>query len=381
MGTAATMSLLTEALGMMLPGTGAITSEDPRRVEAAHASGRRIVELVAGDVRPSSILTPSAFDNAIAVLAAIGGSTNAVIHLCAIAGRRGIELPLSRFADIGRRVPMIVDVEPSGRALIDAFDVAGALPAVQAEIAEHLDLDVRTVGERPLSAELADAADRSADGVIRRRSAALFVSGGIAVAHGSLAPDGAIMKVSAASPELLRLRGRAVVFRGYEDLQARIDDPALDVTPESVLVIAGCGPIGVPGMPEWGMAPIPRKLARQGVRDMARVTDGRMSGTSFGTVLLHAAPEAAAGGPIGLLRDGDVIDWDIPAGRADVLLSAGELAARRVEAEPYRSPHLRGWPRLYQEHVMQAPDGCDLDFLRAPTPAHRRFVEPVVGRS
>jgi dihydroxy-acid dehydratase len=381
MGTAATMSLLTEALGMMLPGTGAITAEDPRRVEAAEASGRRIVELVAADVRPSSILTPAAFDNAIAVLAAIGGSTNAVIHLCAIAGRRGIELPLARFAEIGRRVPMIVDVEPSGHALIDAFDAAGALPAVQAEIAEHLDLGVRTVGTAPLADVLAGAAGRTADGVIRPRADALFASGGIAVARGSLAPDGAIMKVSAASPALLRLRGRAVVFRGYEDLQARIDDPDLDVTPESVLVIAGCGPIGVPGMPEWGMAPIPRKLARQGVTDMARVTDGRMSGTSFGTVLLHAAPEAAAGGPIGLVRDGDVIDWDIPAGRADVLVSDGELAARRAEAKPYRSPHLRGWPRLYQEHVMQAPDGCDLDFLRAPTPAHLRFVEPVVGRS
>jgi len=276
---------------------------------------------------------------------------------------------------------MIVDVEPSGHALIDAFDAAGALPAVQAEIAEHLDLGVRTVGAAPLADVLAGAAGRSADGVIRPRADALFASGGIAVARGSLAPDGAIMKVSAASPALLRLRGRAVVFRGYEDLQARIDDPDLDVTPESVLVIAGCGPIGVPGMPEWGMAPIPRKLARQGVHDMARVTDGRMSGTSFGTVLLHAAPEAAAGGPIGLLRDGDVIDWDIPAGRADVLLSDDELAARRAAAPPYRSPHLRGWPRLYQEHVMQAPDGCDLDFLRAPTPAHLRFVEPVVGRS
>lgn len=381
MGTAATMALVAEALGMMLPGTASITAEDPRRPEAAFASGLRIVELVAADRRPSAILTPAAFDNAVAVLAAIGGSTNAVIHLCAIAGRRGIELPLSRFAEIGSRVPMIVDVEPSGQALVDSFDAAGALPAVLAEIAEHLDLGVTTVGEAPLGDVLSGAAARRPGGVIRPRADALFASGGIAVARGSLAPDGAIMKVSAASPSLLRLRGPAVVFRGYEDLQARLDDPGLDVTPESVLVIAGCGPIGVPGMPEWGMAPVPRKLARRGVRDIARVTDGRMSGTSFGTVLLHAAPEAAAGGPIGLLRDGDMIDWDIPAGRADVLVGDAEMAERRAAAPAPRTAHLRGWPRLYQEHVMQAPDGCDLDFLRAPTPAHLTFIEPVVGRS
>jgi dihydroxy-acid dehydratase len=381
MGTAATMALVTEALGMMLPGTAAIPAEDPRRVTAAEASGRRIVGLAQEDLRPSAILTSAAFDNALAVLAAIGGSTNAVIHLCAIAGRRAVPLPLERFAEIGRRVPMIVDVEPSGHALIDAFDAAGGLPAVLAEIADHVDFDVATVGERPLAETVAEGAPRVADGVIRPRDHALFASGGIAVARGSLAPDGAIMKVSAASPELLRHRGPAVVFNGYEDMQARIDDPDLDVTADSVLVMAGCGPIGVPGMPEWGMVPIPAKLARQGVRDMARVTDGRMSGTSFGTVLLHAAPEAAAGGPIGLVRDGDIIEWDIAAGRADLLVSDEELAARGAATPPPQSAHVRGWPLLYQQHVMQAPDGCDFDFLRAPTPAHLPFVEPVVGRS
>lgn len=380
MGTASTMALLSEALGFMLPGAGAIPSGDARLVAMAEATGRRAVELVREDLRPSRILTPAAIDNAITVLAALAGSTNAVIHLCAIAGRRAIRPPLERFDELSRRVPVIVDMAPSGQHLMDAFFEAGGLPTVLREIAPFLDTTASTVTGRPLADTIARA--RPPDGAaIRTRGNPVAASGGIAVLRGSLAPDGAMMKTSAASPALFRHRGPAVVFRGHEDLYARIDDPALRVRAESVLVLTGCGPRGVPGMPEWGQIPIPKRLLEAGVTDMVRISDARMSGTSYGTVLLHVAPEAAVGGPLALVRDGDTIALDVEARTIDLEVPAEELALRRAALRPWPSPHRRGWPRLYEEHVTQAPDGCDFDFLEARSADDLPFVPPTIGKS
>jgi dihydroxy-acid dehydratase len=250
---------------------------------------------------------------------------------------------------------------------------------VLAVLGELVDLTLPTVAGVPLSVGASAAPPPS--GALRSADAPLRRDGAFAVVTGSLAPDGAVLKTSAASPELFRHRGPALVFHSYEDMRARIDDPALEVTADTVLVLAGCGPVGVPGMPEWGMIPVPAKLAASGVTDMVRVTDARMSGTSFGTVFLHAAPEAAVGGPIALIRDGDPVEVDVAAGRLDLAVDAAELSRRRDAWSPPVSPHLRGWPALYQRHVTQAPQGCDLDFLRAPTQAHRRLIPPVVGRS
>ncbi|MGW0588498.1 dihydroxy-acid dehydratase [Streptosporangium sp. NPDC002607] len=380
MGTASTMALLTESIGMSLPGTASIPTGDPRARVGAEQAGRRIVAMVEEGLRPSAIMTSAAFDNAVTVLAAIGGSTNAVIHLCAIAGRLGLRIPLERFQELGLRVPVLADVSPSGQYLMDAFDRAGGLPALLAEIADHLDLRTMTVTGGPLGDYVA-ATGGSPRGAIRSLDSPVREHGGIAVLRGNLAPDGAVLKTSAASPELFRHRGPALVFRGWHDLRRRLDDPDLPLSADTVLVLTGCGPKGVPGMPEWGMIPIPARLAASGVKDMVRISDGRMSGTSFGTCVLHVAPEAAAGGPLGLVQDGDMIELDVEAGLLQVDVSESEFEARRRLAEPFRTPHLRGWPRLYQDHVTQAPEGCDLDFLQAPTPEHRRFVEPVVGRS
>ena len=380
MGTASTMAQLSEALGFMLPGAGAIPTGDARLVAAADASGRRAVELVREDLRPSRILTPASLDNAITVLAAIAGSTNAVIHLCAIAGRRAIRPPLERFDELSRRVPVVADMAPSGTHLMDAFFAAGGLPTVLREIEPFLDTTTVGVTGRPLSETIRAA--RPADGkAIRGRSDPVAASGGIAVLRGSLAPDGAIMKTAAATPALFRHRGPAVVFRGHQDLYARIDDPALAVTAESVLVLTGCGPRGVPGMPEWGQIPIPKRLLEAGGTDMVRISDARMSGTSYGTVVLHVAPEAAVGGPLALVRDGDPIRLDVEARVLDLEVDDEELARRRIDLAPWPTVHRRGWPRLYQEHVTQAPDGCDFDFLEARSAEDLPFVPPTIGRS
>ncbi|MEO8229676.1 MAG: dihydroxy-acid dehydratase [Chloroflexota bacterium] len=380
MGTASTMAQLSEALGFMLPGAGAIPSGDARLVAAADASGRRAVELVREDLRPSRILTPASVDNAITVLAAIAGSTNAVIHLCAIAGRRAIRPPLERFDELSRRVPVVADMAPSGAHLMDAFFEAGGLPTVLREIEPYLDTTTVGVTGRTLAETIRAA--RAADGLaIRSRSDPVAASGGIAVLRGSLAPDGAIMKTAAATAALLRHRGPAVVFRGHEDLYARIDDPDLAVTAESVLVLAGCGPRGVPGMPEWGQIPIPRRLLDAGVSDMVRISDARMSGTAYGTVVLHVAPEAAVGGPLALVRDGDPIRLDVEARVVELEVDVAELARRRADLAPWPTVHRRGWPRLYQEHVTQAPDGCDFDFLEARSADDLPFVPPTIGRS
>ncbi|NEA99242.1 IlvD/Edd family dehydratase [Streptomyces sp. SID13726] len=364
MGTASTMALVAEALGTVVPGVAGTPAPDSRLLAAAHGTGRLAVELVAGERRPSTFLTKGSFHNAIVALAAIGGSTNAVVHLLAIAGRLGVELTLDDFDRIGSRVPVLVDLQPAGRFLMEDFHRAGGLLAVLREVADLLDPDALTVTGKPLVDHLADAPIWDAE-VIRTRARPLVEEGGIAVLRGSLAPDGALIKPAAASPHLLRHRGRAVVFDSIEDFHARVDDPDLDVDAASVLVLRGCGPKGYPGMPEVANMPLPTKLLEQGVRDMVRVCDGRMSGTAYGTVVLHVAPEAAAGGPLALVRTGDVISLDVEARRIDLEVPADELAARTPDTatvEGFADPR-RGWERLYVDHVQQADTGADLDFL------------------
>ncbi len=380
MGTASTMTSLSEALGMMLPGTASIPATDARRMQAATATGRRIVQMVHEDLRPSKILTSAAFENAIRALLALGGSTNAVVHLIAMAGRRNIRLPLSRFDELARTTPFLVNLMPSGQHLMDRFYAAGGLPAVLAEIRDLLNLDSLTVTGRTLGENIARA--RSFDReVICSRENPLAENGALAVLTGNLAPRGAVIKVSAASPKLMQHRGRAVVFHDYEDLLARINDSALPVDADSVLVLQNAGPKGVPGFPEWGSIPIPTKLLQAGVTDVVRISDSRMSGTAFGTVVLHVAPEAAGGGLIGLVQDGDVIELDVASRRLQLLVDDAELSRRRAAWLPRPIKHLRGYPRLYIDHVLQADEGCDFDFLRPASEDELEFVQPVVGRS
>ncbi|NUT48674.1 MAG: dihydroxy-acid dehydratase [Saccharothrix sp.] len=364
MGTASTMALLAEALGTVVPGVAGTPAPDSRLLEAAHDTGRLAVDLVEADRRPSTFLTKASFHNAIVALAAIGGSTNAVVHLLAIAGRLGVDLTLDDFDRIGSRVPVLVDLQPAGRHLMEDLHRAGGLLAVLREVRDLLDPDALTITGTPLVDHLDDAPIWDSE-VIRPRSTPLVAEGGIAVLRGNLAPRGAVIKPAAASPHLLRHRGRAVVFDSIEDFHARIDDPDLDVDADSVLVLRGCGPKGYPGMPEVSNMPLPRKLLEQGVRDMVRVCDGRMSGTAYGTVVLHVAPEAAAGGPLARVRTGDVISLDVEARRIDVELTDGELAARMpndATLAGFANPR-RGWERLYVDHVLQADTGADLDFL------------------
>jgi dihydroxy-acid dehydratase len=364
MGTASTMGLLAEALGMVPPGLAGTPAPDSRLLAGAHDAGRLAIDLVAEARRPSDVLTRAAFHNAIVTLAAIGGSTNAVVHLLAIAGRVGVELTLDDVDEIGSGVPVLVDLQPAGRFLMEDLHRAGGLLAVLREVRDLLDPTALTVTGRPLVDYLDDAAVWD-DAVIRPRSAPMIEHGGIAVLRGSLAPDGALIKPAAASAHLLQHRGRALVFDSVEDFHARIDDPELDVDADTVLVLRGCGPKGYPGMPEVANLPLPRKLLAQGVRDMVRICDGRMSGTAYGTVVLHVAPEAAAGGPLGLVRTGDVIVLDVAGRRIDVEVPADELARREPSAAmtgAFAAP-TRGWERLYVDHVQQADTGADLDFL------------------
>ncbi|HTW12297.1 MAG TPA: IlvD/Edd family dehydratase [Solirubrobacteraceae bacterium] len=365
MGTASTMAVVAEALGTVPPGLAGTPAADSRLLEAAHATGRLAVELVHRDRRPSTFLTRGSFHNAIVALAATGGSTNAVLHLLAIAGRLGVELTLDDFDRIGAGVPLLVNLQPAGRYLMDDLHRAGGPLAALREVRDLLDPEALTVTGRPL-VEYLDTAQIWDPDVIASRQAPLQPEAGISVLRGSLAPGGALIKPAAASPRLLRHRGRAVVFDSIEDFRARIDDPELDVDEDSVLVLRGCGPRGYPGMPEVSNMPLPRKLLERGVRDMVRVCDGRMSGTAYGTVVLHVTPEAAAGGPLALVRSGDWIELDVAARRIDVDLPADELA-RRTPSEAtvngYANPQ-RGWERLYVDHVLQADQGADLDFLR-----------------
>jgi dihydroxy-acid dehydratase len=364
MGTASTMACMAEALGTTIPGIAGTPAPDSRLLETAHDTGQLAVSMVASGLRPSGQLSRGSFLNAIVALAAIGGSTNAVVHLLAIAGRLGIELSLDDFDRTGADVPLLVDLQPAGSHLMEDFHRAGGLLAVLREVQDLLDPEALTVTGRPLVDHLADAQIWD-ETVIRPRTDPLQDEAGIAVLRGNLAPAGAVIKPAAASPELLRHRGRAVVFDSIEDFHRRIDDPNLDVDADSVLVLRGCGPKGYPGMPEVANLPLPPKLLEQGVRDMVRICDGRMSGTAYGTVVLHVAPEAADGGPLGLVRTGDIIELDVPARRLSLDVVAEELQKREPPAAAvagYAAP-VRGWERLYVDHVLQADRGADLDFL------------------
>jgi dihydroxy-acid dehydratase len=364
MGTASTMSSLTEALGVALPGNGTYPGVDSRRKTLAHLTGRRIVELVKADVRLSQILTRAAFENAILVHAAIGGSTNLILHLLALAGRIGVPLTLKDFDELAREVPLLVNLMPSGEYLMEDFCYAGGVPAVMNELGGLLRGDAPTVAGVPLG-ELAATAKCFNRKVIATLAEPVQPSSGVWVLEGNLCPQGAVLKPSAATPELLTHTGRAVVFETIEDYKAHIDDPDLDVDATSVLVLKGCGPKGYPGMPEVGNMALPRKLLAQGVRDMVRISDARMSGTAYGTVILHVAPESEAGGPLALVRNGDEIVFDGPGRRLDLKVGEAELATRRAHWEANRpKPHYdRGWAKLYIDTVQQADRGCDLDFL------------------
>jgi dihydroxy-acid dehydratase len=364
MGTASTMAALVEALGMALPGNAAIPAVDSRRYQLAEAAGRQIVELIEDDLRPSRILTREAFENAIRTLHAIGGSTNAIIHLIAIAGRVGIDLPLTRFDELSRTTPFLLDLKPSGRFLMEDFYYAGGLPTLLAELLPLLHLDALTITGQSLGANLTQL-PRYEQEVIRPLDNPLHPEGGLAVLNGSLAPGGALIKPTAASPELLTHRGRALVFDDHDDMERRIDDPHLDVHPDDVLVMRNAGPLGAPGMPEWGFLPLPKKLLQQGIRDMVRISDARMSGTAFGTVVVHATPESAAGGPLAAVRTGDMIELDVPNRRLDLHVDPVEVVRRLAEQPPPAQHYRRGYGWLFAQHILQADQGCDFDFLQA----------------
>lgn len=365
MGTASTIACMTEALGMALPGSATIPATHADRLRAAEDAGRAAVRLARNGPRPSAVMTPSAFRNAFTVLQAIGGSTNALIHFTAIAGRLGIPVDLDEFDRLGREVPVLVDLKPSGAHYMEDFHWAGGVPRLLRELADLLDLDAPTVRGGQLRDAIEQAEDAHGQDVIRRRGNPISQGGGLAVLRGNLAPRGALLKRSAATPALLRHEGRAVVFSSTEDMAQRLDDPALDVTPADVLVLQNTGPVGAPGMPEAGYIPIPRKLARQGVKDMLRISDARMSGTAFGTIVLHITPEAAIGGPLGLVRNGDRIRLDAEARRLDLLVDAAELARRAALWSAPAAPPARGYARLFHAHVLQADEGCDFDFCKS----------------
>lgn len=362
MGTASTMASMVEALGITLPGNAAWPAVDARRALLARMSGRRIVAMVAEDQRISQILTKAAFENAIRVLGAIGGSTNAVVHLLAIAGRIGVDLRLEDFDRMGRGVPTLVDLMPSGRFLMEELAYAGGIPAVMKRIAHLLDLGAVTATGTTFAARL-EGVEIFDDQVIRPLDAPLVADGGLTVLRGNLAPDGAIIKPSAATPALMQHRGRAVVFDDIDDYKARIDSPDLDIDAASVMVLRNCGPKGYPGMAEVGNMALPRKLLAQGVRDMVRISDARMSGTAYGTVILHVAPEAAAGGPLALVQSGDEISVDVAGRRLELHVGAAELALRRAAWAPAPRIYRGGYEQLYVAHVEQADRGADFDFL------------------
>jgi L-arabonate dehydrase len=369
MGTASTMACMTEALGLTLPGAAAIPAVDTRRAHVAEAAGRQIVELVERGIRPSDIVTREALENAIRALHAISGSTNAILHLIAYAGRLDIDLPLLLFDELCATTPWLVDLKPAGRHLMEDFYYAGGLPAVLAQIRDLLHLDALTVTGRSLSENLDALPTEIVDQeVIRRRSHPLDQGGSLVVLRGNLCPDGAVMKITAADPRLLAHEGRAIVFEDIHDLAARVDDPELDMDADSVMVLRGAGPVGAPGMPEWGHLPIPAKLLREGVSDLLRISDARMSGTSYGAVVLHVAPESAVGGPLALAENGDRIRLDVDARSLDLLVDEGELGRRRSAWTPPARKDSRGYRRLYEDHVLQANEGCDLDFLRGRSP-------------
>ncbi len=380
MGTASTMNAISEALGMMPAGFSTMPVGSPERAAGARHAGIRIVEMVDENLCPSDVMTREAFDNAISVLLALGGSTNAIIHLLAIAGRLGLNLTLDRFDTLSRDIPCVADVQPAGTHLIDEFHAAGGVPAVMTRIADHLNLAAVTLSGSSWSAVLSDVRVHN-DTVIRPVDTAVALPPTLAILRGNLAPSGAVIKVAAASPGLLKHSGPALVFDSYDEMLRDIDDPALEVTADTVLVLRNAGPRGACGMPEWGMLPVPKKLQAAGVRDMVRISDARMSGTSFGTVVLHIAPEAAVGGPLALVQTGDRITLDVERRTLTLEVDPSTLETRAKSWKAPTSPHLRGYPRLYLDQVLQADEGCDLEFLRPRTKEALKFVPPLVGRS
>lgn len=380
MGTAATMNGLAEVLGMMPLGSSTLPVDSPERALISIEAGKRIVQMVYEDLKPSDILTPPAFKNAAALLMALGGSTNALIHLTAIAGRLNISLYPEVFNEAARLVPCIANVQPAGEYLIDEFDDAGGIPAVLNHLGDLLDKNVLTYTGKTIGSHIADSHVLN-DEVIRTVARAISTTPALAILYGNLAPHGAVIKVASASAALLNHTGPALVFNCYDDMLNRIDDENLPVTAETVLILRNSGPKGVPGMPEWGMIPIPKKLQLQGVKDMVRISDARMSGTSFGTVVLHIAPEAALGGPLALVYDWDLITIDIHKRAIELHVDEETLRFRKQNWKPGLSEHKRGYPALYIREVLQANEGCDFDFLRPKSPEELIFVGPKVGRS
>ncbi len=362
MGTASTVASMVEALGLILPNASSIPAADSAHPRMASIAGRRIVEMVWEDLKPSDILTEKSFENAITTIMAIGGSTNAIIHLLAMAGRAGIPLNLDRFDAISARTPLICNLRPSGKYLMEDLWYAGGLKALLSRMTDLLHTDQMTVTGRTLGENLADAHVAN-DDVILPREKALSQQGGVVVVRGTLAPDGAVIKQSAMEKRFLTHKGKAVVFADYNDMAARIDDPDLDVTADSILVLKNAGPLGGPGMPEWGMLPIPKKLLAQGVRDMVRISDARMSGTSYGSCVLHVAPESYVGGPLAFVETGDLIALDVPNRRLDLLVADDVLAARKAAWTPPPPRYVRGWGVLHSDSVTQADKGCDYSFL------------------
>jgi dihydroxy-acid dehydratase len=364
MGTASTMTAIAETLGLTLPGASSIPAVDSNHSRMATSCGRRIVEMVREDLNPRDVLTEGSFENAITADMALGGSTNAIIHLVALAGRAGIKIELKKFDEISRRTPMIANLRPSGEFLMEDFYYAGGLRALLKQIGGLLHLDCLTVSGETLGAGI-ESARVFNEHVIRSIDQPVSKSGGTGILYGNLAPNGAVIKPTAAEPRLLKHTGQAVVFKNYNDLAARINDDNLEVDQDSVLVLQNAGPLGGPGMPEWGMLPIPRKLLQQGVRDMVRISDARMSGTAYGACVLHVAPESFVGGPLALVRDGDVIELDVDARKLHLQVSDEELASRRAQWKPGPAHYERGFGALYAAHVMQADQGCDFDLLQA----------------
>ncbi len=364
MGTASTMTSAIEALGLTLPGAASIPAPDSRHAQMATLTGKRIVDMVWEDLKPLDIATPAAFDNAVVTALALGGSTNSVVHLVALARRAGVPLDIERFDALSRKTPVLANVRPAGKYLMEDFFYAGGLPALLAALGDLIDGTARTVTGATLGENIAGAKSWN-DDVIRSRANPLVASDGLAILHGNLAPGGAVIKPPAMEARLQRHIGRAIVFASYDDMNARLDDPALDVDADSVIVLQNAGPQGAPGMPEWGQLPIPQKLLKQGVRDMVRISDARMSGTSYGACVLHVTPESYVGGTLALVRDGDRIELDVPARRLQLLVDDAELARRRA-AWKAPTPHFtRGFGTLYLKHVTQADKGCDFDFLEA----------------
>ena len=362
MGTASTMTSAAEAMGMTLPGFASIPAPDSRHAQMSAQTGRRIVEMVWEDLKPSDVITAKSIDNAITTILALSGSTNAIVHMIALARRTGVELTLDRFDELSRRTPVLANVRPTGQYLMEDFFYAGGLPAMLAELGDLIDGTQATVNGRTLGENIAGA-EIFNDTVIRRRSNPLMPDNGLAVLRGNLAPNGAVIKPGAADPKLHVHTGRAVVFADYNDMAARIDDDNLDIDETSVIVLQNAGPVGAPGMPEWGQLPIPKKLLQKDVRDMVRISDARMSGTSYGACVLHIAPESFVGGPLAFVRDGDLIELDVPARKLNVKISDEEMAQRRAAWTPPKPRFERGFGAMHQGHVLQADSGCDFDFL------------------